>query len=89
MPIQGQNAELITGAYALKGSISIRSDRTGDASILFSKTSGSGLDVKGQFYVTLAEDEGRLWFISSGAVVPDTGEAANESVTIEAVRVTN
>ncbi len=89
MPISGQAAALVTGVYALKGSISIGTDRTGDATILFTRTGGSGQDVKGQFYVTLAEDENRLWFISSGAVVPGTGEVANESVTLEAVRVAN
>lgn len=88
MPIQGQGAKLTTGAYQLKGTINVRMDGTGEASILFTRTggSGSGLDVKGEFYVSLAGNVDRLWFISSGAVVPQTGEGAEELVNLEAVR---
>jgi hypothetical protein len=87
MPIQGQGAKLANGAYELTGTISIRSDRTGDASILFTKTEGGGLNVQGKFYVLVAENVDRLWMISSGAVVPETGAQAEELVTLEAVRV--
>lgn len=87
MPIAGQDAKLITGAYSLQGSINVGADGSGDASILFTKTSGDGLNVKGQFFVTVGGDPDHLWLISAGAVVPDTGKDANESVTLEAVRI--
>jgi hypothetical protein len=87
MPIQGQDAKLMTAAYQLKGTISVGSDGTGKASILFTKTDGSGLNVDGQFYVLLAGNMDRLWLISSGAVVPETGAPAQELVNLEAVRV--
>lgn len=86
-PIQGQGASLATGAYDLKGTISVRNDGTGEASILFTKTSGSGRNVNGQFYVLLVGNVDRLWMISSGATVPETGEQADELVDLEAVRV--
>lgn len=87
MPIQGQGAKLTNSTYQLSGTIGIREDRTGEASILFTKTEGGGLNVKGEFFVLLAEGVDRLWLISAGAVVPETGQAAEELVTLEAIRV--
>jgi hypothetical protein len=87
MPIQGQDASLEVGAYQLKGTIKVGDDGTGQANILLKNTSGKGLDVEGQFYVLLAGNVDRLWLISSGGTVPQTGEPANELVHIEAVRV--
>ncbi|SRR6266571_3660616 len=87
--IHGQGASLATGAYDLKGTISVQNDGTGDARILFTKTSGGGKNVDGQFYVLLAGNADRLWLISSGAKVPETGEAADELVNLEAVRVSS
>jgi hypothetical protein len=85
--IQGMGATLKTGAYKLSGTLNVTNDGNGEADILFSKTSGDGNNVKGQFYVLTFGHGERLWMISSGGVVPETHEAADELVTLEAVRV--
>jgi hypothetical protein len=87
MPIQGQDVKLATGAYQLKGTVNVRSDGSGEARILFTNTGVGGLNVDGQFYVLLAGNVDRLWLISSGGVVPETGVPATELVNLEAVRV--
>jgi hypothetical protein len=86
-PLQGSGASLATGAYDLNGTMTIRNDGTGEANILFTKTLGDGTNVRGQFYVLVAGNADRLWMISSGARVPETGAEADELVNLEAVRV--
>lgn len=85
--LQGMGAALATGAYNLSGTVTVRNDGNGEADILFTKTSGDGKNVQGQFYVLVPGNADRLWMISSGAHVPGTGEEADELVNLEAVRV--
>jgi hypothetical protein len=87
MRLHGTGALFETGEYRLKGTITVRGDGTGEASILFTKTAGPGLNVSGDFYVVVAGNVDRLWLISSGAKVPETGASADELVNLEAVRV--
>jgi hypothetical protein len=87
-PLQGQEAKLQTGAYDLKGDITFKSSGTGDATIRFKKVRGDGVDVDGKFFVQVAGSADRLWFISSGATLPNSnGIASDELVTLEAVRM--
>jgi hypothetical protein len=87
-PVQGQQAELSTGAYELKGDIKLGADGAGQAEIYFKKTRGDGDDVDGKFFVQVAGSPDRLWFISSGATLPKSkGTSADELVTLEAVRM--
>ena len=96
MPIQGFSMALEWGDYALKGTMTVRSDGCGDANIVFTLTSGKGRDVRGEFFVILAGDTDHLWFTcKADEVLPKEGEppgkdednAAKESVMLEAVRV--
>ena len=87
-PLQGQQACLTTGVYDLKGTIKVDRSGTGDAGIRFTKVSGEGQDVDGKFFVQVAGSADRLWFISSGATLPNSkGVEADELVTLEAVRM--
>jgi hypothetical protein len=87
-PLQGQEAELKTGVYDLQGDIKLQSSGTGDATIHFKKVRGHGVDVDGNFFVQVAGSADRLWFISSGATLPNSnGIASDELVTLEAVRM--
>jgi hypothetical protein len=89
-PIQGQNAALTTTVYTLDGTISIRSDGTGEAKILFTSEPLPDDTVRildGEFYVLLAGNADRLWMISSSAKVNDA--PVDELVNLEAVRVTS
>jgi hypothetical protein len=86
MVLKGSDAEVRKGEYSLDGTITMKGDGSGNAEILFTKTRGGGLDVRGWFSVMLGGDKDHLWFISAGAV-SDSGEAAHESVTLEAVRL--
>ena len=87
-PLQGQKAQLQTGVYNLKGDIKLDRTGMGDATIHFKKARGDGVDVDGKFFVQIAGTPDRLWFISSGATLPQSkGIAADELVTLEAVRM--
>ena len=92
LPIHGQDSELTTGQYKLKGIIRVRGDGTGDASILFTLAEGNGRNIQGNFFVLVPGNGDRLWLISSGQTVvnpgkPDNGEPAPELVDLDAVRV--
>ena len=87
MPIQGMEAKLTTGFYDLNGTIEVGPDGSGQASILFTRTggTGSGLNVKGDFHVQVAEKQ--MWLVSAGGIVPETGARAEELVNLEAIRL--
>lgn len=99
LPIHGQDSELATGHYTLQGTIRVRGDGTGDASILFTLVEGNGRNIKGNFFVLVPGNGDRLWLISSGQTVadpskrdngeptPELVEPAPELVDLEAVRV--
>jgi hypothetical protein len=86
-PLQGLGATIATGAYNLSGTLTVRNDGNGEADILFTKTSGDGKNVRGQFYVLVPGNADHLWMISSGGVLPETNEKSDELVNLEAVRV--
>jgi hypothetical protein len=87
-PLQGQRAALQKGEYALDGRIAIDPDGIGAATIRFTKTSGEGRDVVGEFHVVVAGTPDRLWLTSAGATTPPSGSPADELVSLEAVRMT-
>src|SRR5215470_2686308 len=65
-PIQGMGAALTTRVYMLDGTISIRSDGTGEAKILFTSEPLPDHTVRkldGEFFVLLAGNADRLWMI--------------------------
>jgi hypothetical protein len=86
LALQGQAANLLTGAYRLKGQLLVDGDGTGSATIQFTSTQGQGRDLDGQFHVLVAETVDRLWFVSSGATLSN-GEPAQELASLEAIRV--
>jgi hypothetical protein len=86
-PLQGQKASLDTSNYDLAGTINLDEEGAGNAVIRFTKTKGNGLDVEGNFFVQVAGSAERLWFISSGASLPNSGGPADELVTLEAIRM--
>ena len=89
--IQGRNPSLQQGRYRLTGSVAMY-DRdnqikgSGSAIITFSKDSGIGLDVRGQFFL-MSTGEGRLWMISTVSSDPDTHFGDDELVSGEAIRL--
>ena len=85
--LQGQDAALQTSVYTLKGQI--KPDSNGMvADINFTNAGGFGANVDGKFFVLVATNPHRLWFISSGATLPDSKNApAVETVSIEAIRM--
>ena len=88
--LQGQNAKLEAGRYALTGEISLN-DGTGDAKIHFDDQTGQGLNLDGEFYVVAAGSADRLWLVSSRDTLPPPagavpGTPADELVTLEAIR---
>jgi hypothetical protein len=85
--LQGQKASLETSSYDLTGIINLDEEGAGNAVIRFTKTEGNGLDVEGNFFVQVAGSAERLWFISSGASVSNSGTPADELVTLEAIRM--
>jgi hypothetical protein len=88
-PLQGQQACLTTGVYDLEGTIKVDQSGSGEAKIRFTKVSGEGEPLlDGKFFVQVAGSADRLWFISSGATLPNSkGAKADELVTLEAVRM--
>jgi hypothetical protein len=91
-PLQGQDATLSAGNYALDGEISLNEDGvTGYAKIFFKDQTKKGLDLNGEFYVVAAGSADRLWLVSSVDTIPPEnpsgpGIAADELVSLEAVR---
>jgi hypothetical protein len=58
------------------------------ADIFFRNAGGFGANVDGKFFVLVAGNPHRLWFISSGATLPDLKNVpAVETVSIEAIRM--
>lgn len=88
LALQGQGAKHQNGAYDLRGQVTLESDGTGSAKIGFTKISGDGLNLIGEFFVLVGGTDDRLWFMSSGESLPSLGGiAANELVSLEAVRM--
>jgi hypothetical protein len=90
--LQGQGAKLLTGNFKVEGRIAMQNDGTGSATLTFTKTSGSGRGVKGEFNVIVAGSADRFWLVSAGGVVLDdkgkpTDEHADELVDVEAIRI--
>ena len=101
-PLEGQRAHLITGAYTVYGQIEVDSNGSGHASMSFRAAPGNrrendegenilkGRNVDGTFSVQVAGSPDRLWFISTGATLPDEDDKpTDELVTIEAVRMSS
>lgn len=85
--LRGAGAKLSPNTYSLKGNLELQSDGSGTAEIRFTPMTSHGQVLDGGFYVMVAGTADRLWFISSGATLPPSGEAADELVSLEAVRL--
>jgi hypothetical protein len=85
--LQGLDAELRTSVYQLSGTISIANDGTGTASIRFTAITPNRLNLQGEFFVLLPGSVDRIWMISSGSVIPEGKEPADELVNLEAIRM--
>ena len=92
MALKGAQANVSNSGYKLKGDITMKSDGSGNATIEFTNTTGTGLNLRAEFHVMLGGDTDHLWFISGNAEVPGVDNKpdrpAHESVTLEAVRLT-
>jgi hypothetical protein len=91
-PLQGADAKLNAGRYALDGEISLSEDGvTGYAKIFFKGETETSLDLNGEFYAAAAGSADRLWLVSSRDTIPpkagaDSGTPADELVSLEAIR---
>ena len=91
-PLQGADATLQAGAYALDGEISLSEEGvTGYAKIFFKGETKTSLDLNGEFYLVAAGSADRLWLVSSRETIPPTagavsGTPADELVSLEAIR---
>jgi hypothetical protein len=88
-PLQGADAKLNAGRYALDGEVSLSEDGvTGYAKIFFKGETKTSLDLNGEFYLVAAGSADRLWLVSSRDTIPAKGSAipADELVSLEAIR---
>ncbi|MBV8335113.1 MAG: hypothetical protein JO358_06630 [Alphaproteobacteria bacterium] len=84
-PLQGQAAGLATATFDLSGTITLKPDGTGDATIHFKEVT-SGVELDGHFFTIVAGAPDRLWLVSSGATVPPRAPV-DELVSGEAIRM--
>jgi hypothetical protein len=87
--LQGADAKLNAGHYALDGEVSLSKDGvTGYAKIFFKGETKTSLDLNGEFYLVAAGSTDRLWLVSSRDTIPAKGSGipADELVSLEAIR---